>query len=438
MESKIYTTLNSIDGLSLRFERNDVGGYTPSFRKMPPNINEDIEHLRKFSEHLREKSSDFDFIQYLWFKYGRSFSKLTNNNSFLETFLDSLYKWLLSQEELVKVGKCQIHKGLTLYYWGEHLYNFCGQKSLGRKLLILALIDDFQSKSYADIKSGKARQDVKKQGAYSMLCNIGVNPEILEQLLDFCQSFINDSQIYSIDSKKSEKNYWTFPELILLEFEMKNNNFSGFYNQIEDSTPKAIINLSFLQYLIGEVYDIVEAQQKSISQTQKTKSKSCQTNQSYEKGVKMEILAFYLFSCFNGFVLFYHPPSNAAKSDILIRNYHIYPPFKNWGSYILIECKNEKKSISLSEVNHLLMSMANRKIKTGIFVAKKDFSNDRGNNDLKNAKLILNFAFQRTGDVVFRIILDEIEQIRNDDDLFRILLRKYEEIQFSRELVTDS
>lgn len=94
----------------------------------------------------------------------------------------------------------------------------------------------------------------------------------------------------------------------------------------------------------------------------------------------------------------------------------------------MVECKNEKSSIVLIDLNHLLRTMLEKKINTGVFISIMDFA---GPDDSRTAKRALNSAFHRLGDIVLRIILEEIKRLETGEDLLKLLIRKYEEIRFS-------
>lgn len=146
-------------------------------------------------------------------------------------------------------------------------------------------------------------------------------------------------------------------------------------------------------------------------------------------GEALELFAFYLFSCVDGFEPILRKKTLSFHFDVVVRNLvNEHQLIKNLGEYIGIECKNIGKKVNAKELDHFILKLRLHNMKCGVIFTTMGIS---GTGYGRNyGKLIVDRTFQRDGVIVFDITTDDIERICKGYNLLALLLRKYEDTRF--------
>lgn len=194
----------------------------------------------------------------------------------------------------------RFHKGMALHNLGLSMLNL-DKRPEAQELITLAYIEDC-------ITSGK---NAVEQLAYKSLKNKFVVPEeILEGIYTCVTSRTTFAQYPPAD-----------PKIVLYEFHANQDVW------IRRSRNNALVSLdySFYNNLLGEV-------------------KNAKTND--EKKKTLEKLSEVLFSSIKGFTVLPAIRTSKAEIDRIIRNYADHTLLRDFGLYILIECKNWSKPVA--------------------------------------------------------------------------------------------
>ncbi len=147
------------------------------------------------------------------------------------------------------------------------------------------------------------------------------------------------------------------------------------------------------------------------------------------KGTLLEDFSAYLLSSVHGFIVRYKR-AKAKKSktspehdyDLIIQNTsQIFPEF---GTYILIECKNRKEKTGYAEIAKFIHKLHSHRCNTGIIISMEGVVYDEFNPTLER-------AFNQ--DAISVIVLDknDLENIIDGSiNLATILRKRYEQTRF--------
>jgi hypothetical protein len=191
-----------------------------------------------------------------------------------------------------------------------------------------------------------------------------------------------------------------------------------------------------------EVYSkfVIESERRSDIVARSMEERLYKTNLHYlrllkEKAYKdptgkaLELFAFYLFSCVDGFETVLRKKTSSFHFDVIVRNLikeHIL--LQNLGEYIGIECKNIKTNVSVGELDHFIHKLRLHNMKCGIVFTRKGIS---GTGYGRNyGKLIVDKTFQRDGVIIFAITRSDMKKLCEGYNLLALMLRKYEDTRF--------
>ena len=291
------------------------------------------------------------------------------------------YETILDYQEENPRGR--VHKGLPLHnlgwsYWKRGKYN------LGKKYIQLALIEDILSHSTT----------WKDNQAYRFLSNLYGIP-VIE--LDFFASIV--------ESKRRTPGRF-YPESILLEFLLQKDS------DITRDFERDIFHVN-LQY-VKKLLDKVNSGQKNSWKY-------------------LEILSAYLLSNIDGFEVVGKNLGTADyEIDVLIKNSITEDPtFASFGKYILVECKNWKNPVNVTQVNHFLSKIRFHYASCGILISRKGVSG-RTAKRARNAELTILKAFHQDNIILMILTLDDLKKVSEGQNLASILIREYERIKFDR------
>jgi len=145
-------------------------------------------------------------------------------------------------------------------------------------------------------------------------------------------------------------------------------------------------------------------------------------------GESLELFAFYLFSCVDGFEPIFRKTTASFHFDVIVRNLITeHPLLSNLGDYIGVECKNTSENVDVSQVDHFILKLRLHNMKCGIIFTKTGVTGERGT----YSKAVIQKTFQRDGIIVFTITKRDINKIVKGCNFLSLLLRKYEDTRFT-------
>lgn len=321
-------------------------------------------------------------FNYLYFNRSY-FEALTLCQSFLEKYY-----------ELQEKHSRRIHKGTPLQYLGLVFFSI-NQPEQSKKYHTLAFIEDVILKMEEEKTKGTTPTTgiITTPATILLTSRFGTTDQELKNLQEF---------VY----KKAVSEEFYFPEELLLDWirENERNQEIVIARNKEENLYK--INLNYLHRLRSEALED-------------------------PTGHKLESLAFYLFSCVDGFEPILLRKTSAFHFDIIIRNLvNDHPLLQNLGEYIGVECKNLIKKVSVEELNHFIHKLRLHDIKCGIIFTSEGISGVGYKNEPRYGKAIQDKTFNRDGIVVFDLTSIDLDKISEGANLLSILLMKYEEIRF--------
>lgn len=183
---------------------------------------------------------------------------------------------------------------------------------------------------------------------------------------------------------------------------------------------------------------IREVEQKSILIARSREEQLYKPNLEYLKtlrkqafsdatGKALELFAFYLFSCVDGFEPIFRKTTASFHFDVVVRNLIIdHPLLKNLGDYIGVECKNTD-NVNVSQVDHFILKLRLHNMKCGIIFTRKRVTGANGT----YSKAVIEKIFQRDGIIIFTITKTDINKIIDGCNFLSMLLKKYEDTRFT-------
>lgn len=272
------------------------------------------------------------------------------------------------------------HIGLSLLYLNE--------TDKAKSYFTLATIEDLMNQQ--DINS----DEFKKAPAYQAMKQLQVFIDEDKEIAALKQIIID---------KRTNQRYLELanPELVFLEFLNRRN-----------------IKMRVLQFLLWDNL-FFETLVKEVEST----------NTSNYAGSYLEFLSAYLFFTSGRFEVFSNTISLHAEHDLKIRNLITDDPILELlGRYILVECKNWKKSPNSSVLKKFISNVRFSRCNTGILITKKEVS---GTTRKDSAWYVIRAEYHKDNVIIIVITLKDLKQIAKEKISFLELLKKrYEQVRF--------
>lgn len=182
-----------------------------------------------------------------------------------------------------------------------------------------------------------------------------------------------------------------------------------------------------------------ESENKSILIARSREERLYQANLQYLKNLKkqafsdqtgksLELFAFYVFSCVDGFEPIFRKTTASFHFDVIVRNLVTeHPLLSNLGDYIGIECKNITTNVDVPQLDHFILKLRLHNMKCGVIFTNTGITGDRGT----YGKAVIQKIYQRDGIIVFPVTKKDMNKIANGCNLLSLLLRKYEDTRFT-------
>jgi len=303
-----------------------------------------------------------------------------------QSFLDSYHNLQEKHQE-------RIHKGTPLQYLGLAFFSI-GQLEQARKFHFLAFIEDVL----------RCFESEKSKGALEQPQEVVVTPATIALETRF--------RVTKTQLKKLQEFTWGiatsaipfYPEQILSQWLIESDKKLEI---IERSTEERRYrtNLHYLRRLKKEAF-------------------------ADTTGKALELFAFYVFSCVDGFEPILRKQTSAFHFDVLVRNLiKDHRLIEGLGEYIGIECKNLSEKVSAKELDHFIHKLRLHNMKCGVIFTTKGISGTRYRSSIYGTAIIEK-TFQRDGIVIFDITKEDIENLSNGRNLLSLLLKKYEDTRF--------
>jgi len=294
-------------------------------------------------------------------------------------FLDRCY-------ELQEEHSRRIHKGTPLQYLGL-TYQALGQSEQARKYHILAFIEDVIN----------ARENPPN----TIVCSPA--SIVLRRTYRMRETELQSIQDYVLGRPLIE--ILLYPEDLLLNWMAENERNEQILIARSKEERLYKTNLFHLRRLINLASTDVS-------------------------GEAMEFLAYYLFSCVDGFEPVPRRGTSAFHFDLVVRNLTCdHPLVAGLGEYIGVECKNLNKTVSAQQINHFIQKLRLHNMKCGVIFTKNGISGVKFRG-LVFGRLIQAKTWNRDGIVVFDLTSADLAGLGNGDNLVSLLLKKYEAIRF--------
>ncbi len=365
------------------------------------------EQLKYWQEFLEEKCGPDDDLDPLVHKNAENVSKILEQLSreLLATPFPFIAETLLL-ETWSNWGKIQFTKKQRVYRASiaAHLtrhYVYLGDRGSATRWALLTQADDMLGKHPSGGGAGR----------HWLLTNLGMTADVLNEF--------NGIAVRNIEAiEANRQNDWSVPfgfaEDVVTRFALEKPEFAHFLT----------LGSSLQSYPLSSGY--------FDSLREKVNAEYSQ-GQAHYKGKALEDLASYLFLLIPGWV----PRRNlleetqAFETDILVRNLN---PSANLtaellGRYFLVECKNWKDSVGVSDVGYFLYRMRLTHAKFGVIFAQEGITGDEQNGNA--AYSLIRKAFHEDGStcvVVTNYDLEKLSQGRTT--LWSMLLEKIEGMQF--------
>lgn len=302
-----------------------------------------------------------------------------------QAFLDHYYALQEEQKE-------RIHKGTPLQYLGVSYFSLNNIEQ-SRKFHILAFIEDV----VRHFESQKPRNKTPPMNTISTPATITLKTRFrmadleIKNLQDFVWKIASNSVPF-------------YPEQVFVEW--IRNNEKGL-RVIARSEEERLyhVNLPYLRQL------------KKTAFKDKT-------------GKGLEHLAFYLFSCVDGFEPIHRKTTKSFHFDVLVRNLiSDHPLLEKLGEYIGVECKEIGQTVTAEDLDHFIHKLRLHNMRSGVIFTTEGISGTKYKRTLYG-EAIIEKTFQRDSVVVFDITKDDVESLSQGSNLLALLLRKYENTRF--------
>jgi len=151
-------------------------------------------------------------------------------------------------------------------------------------------------------------------------------------------------------------------------------------------------------------------------------------------GKDLELLAGYLLGCIPGFEVVMNVETGDSQVDALIRNRGPRYDFReDFGTYVLVECKDWSKPIGSKEVGWFVNKLLTQECKTGILFSSLGITGQpsvASESDVRYAALTLLKAYQRAGRIVIVLSKQEFQAASRGENFIRLLQNAYEQVRF--------
>jgi hypothetical protein len=300
-----------------------------------------------------------------------------------QIFLDTYYSL---QEEPPNE---RIHKGTPLQYLGIAYFSL-NQMEQSRKFHIFAFIEDVLEHFEQNRTLETPAETVVRPATIVLKTRFRASDKELKDLQDFVW-----------ETARTEESF--YPEEVYSKFIIESDKRSEIVaRSIEERLYR--INLHYLRKL----------KEKAFGDP---------------TGKALELFAFYLFSCVDGFQTVLRKQTPSFHFDVIVRNLiKDHTLLENLGEYIGIECKNIKRDVNAEELDHFIHKLRLHNMKCGIIFTRKGISGKEYGKSY--GKLIVDKTFQRDGIIVFALTSDDITKICEGYNLLALILRKYEDTRF--------
>jgi hypothetical protein len=162
-----------------------------------------------------------------------------------------------------------------------------------------------------------------------------------------------------------------------------------------------------------------------------------QSKDTNTKGSSLELFSTYLFFTEPNFLVISNIKTIDSQIDLLLRNLNVSDPiFLEFGTYILVECKNWEEKVGTPTIKKFIGDLRYASSKCGILLTKEGVT-DKGNqvDEEGNALYTIRKEYHKDGIVIMYFTENDIENIiEGKTNLFSILIRKYEEIRFDKKI----
>jgi hypothetical protein len=302
-----------------------------------------------------------------------------------QTFLDLYYA--LQEEE-----KKRIHKGTPLQYLGLSYFSLNNIEQ-SRKFHILAFIEDV-------IRHFESQKPKSKTPPLAMVST----PATITLRTRFRMTDLDLKGLQDFVWKTAYNSVPFYPEQVFVDW-IRNNEKSAKIIARSEEERLYHVNLQYLRQL------------ETIAFKDKT-------------GVGLERLAFYLFSCVDGFEPIYRKTTKSFHFDVLVRNLindHVL--LETLGEYIGVECKKIGETVTAEDLDHFIHKLRLHNMRSGVIFTTEGISGAKYKRTVYGESIIEK-TFQRDGVVIFDITKADVESLSQGCNLLALLLRKYENTRF--------
>ena len=145
-------------------------------------------------------------------------------------------------------------------------------------------------------------------------------------------------------------------------------------------------------------------------------------------GKDLEGLPGYFLNAVPGFEVRSRTRTADTEYDGIVRNHGQKQDFRaELGFYLIVECKQWKKTIGVPEVSQFINKLLLQDCCTGILFSSRGISGERDN---RYARLQVLKAHYRAGRVILVLDKSDFEEVAGGANLISVLRRKYEELRF--------
>ncbi len=148
----------------------------------------------------------------------------------------------------------------------------------------------------------------------------------------------------------------------------------------------------------------------------------------------LETLAAYQLMCIPGFEVEKQKRSQSSIFDVFVRIRAHYPGFRReFGTYMLGECKNWNNPVGPSVIAYLAQNLAFHECAAGILYSRDGIT---GTSETKYAALTVLRAYHHSGRIILVLDQGDFERAARGVSLQEILREKYEQVRFDLPLST--
>lgn len=139
-----------------------------------------------------------------------------------------------------------------------------------------------------------------------------------------------------------------------------------------------------------------------------------------EKKKSLENLAGFLLAGISGFEILPAQYTKTGETDRVVRNLSDHPYLATLGSHLLVECKNQKETVSTDQVGTFISDVEDKRLKAGLFFAYGKFSPE--------AKAKIDNYYRTHSKLILGLERDDIAAMCNGASLVKMLMDRAETI----------